>query len=198
MEQAMDSLPTANAELTRFFHHWLDTFAAYVRDVDYASARPLFHRDVLAFGTHNDVIPGIDQWIATQWDHVWPKTADFHFVLEQTSVLASPDGRMAIVIAPWTSTGYHADGKPFPRPPRHPGVFKGRRRLALHAFPHVAEPRRAADEPWESTGEGVLKGPIEVRPHFALSFRDGPKDQTSDAQLRIGESRDSPMCNCTS
>jgi len=23
------------------------------------------------------------------------------------------------------------------------------------------------------------------------SFRDGPKDQTSDAQLRIGESRDS-------
>src|ERR1700750_5650 len=31
-----------------------------------------------------------------------------------------------------------------------------------------------------------------------MSFRDGPKDQTSDAQLRIGESRDSPMCNCTS
>jgi hypothetical protein len=24
-----------------------------------------------------------------------------------------------------------------------------------------------------------------------LSFRDGPKDQASDAQLRIGESRDS-------
>src|SRR3954452_2012499 len=30
------------------------------------------------------------------------------------------------------------------------------------------------------------------------SFRDGPKDQTSDAQLRIGESRDSTMCYCTS
>src|ERR1700730_8466033 len=26
---------------------------------------------------------------------------------------------------------------------------------------------------------------------FILSFRDGPKDQTKDAQLRIGESRDS-------
>src|SRR6202022_1414354 len=26
---------------------------------------------------------------------------------------------------------------------------------------------------------------------FAPSFRDGPKDQTADAQLRIGESRDS-------
>src|SRR5450755_49353 len=29
------------------------------------------------------------------------------------------------------------------------------------------------------------------RSEAALSFRDGPKDQTSDAQLRIGESRDS-------
>ena len=28
------------------------------------------------------------------------------------------------------------------------------------------------------------------------SFRDGPKDQTSDAQLRIGESRDSQVRNC--
>jgi hypothetical protein len=26
---------------------------------------------------------------------------------------------------------------------------------------------------------------------FLLTFRDGPKDQTTDAQLRIGESRDS-------
>jgi hypothetical protein len=31
---------------------------------------------------------------------------------------------------------------------------------------------------------------------LAPSFRDGPKDQTSDAQLRIGEPRDSPMRNC--
>src|SRR5260370_20471960 len=30
------------------------------------------------------------------------------------------------------------------------------------------------------------------------SFRDGPQDQTSDVQLPIRESRDSPMCNCTS
>jgi len=30
---------------------------------------------------------------------------------------------MAIVIAPWTSTGYHEDGKPFPRPGRATMVF---------------------------------------------------------------------------
>lgn len=86
----MEPLPTANTEITQFFRQWLETFAGYVREVDYASARPLFHPDVLAFGTYNDVISGIDQWVATQWDNVWPKTTDFRFVLEQTSVLASP------------------------------------------------------------------------------------------------------------
>ena len=118
----MDPLPSANTEITQFFRQWLETFAGYVREVDYASARPLFHPDVLAFGTYNDVISGIDQWVAMQWDNVWPKTTDFRFVLEQTSVLASPDGMMATVIAPWTSTGYHPDGHPFPRPGR---AFRG-------------------------------------------------------------------------
>jgi hypothetical protein len=42
-EHTMESLPIANAEVTRFFHAWLETFAGYVREVDYASARPLFH-----------------------------------------------------------------------------------------------------------------------------------------------------------
>ena len=65
----------------------------------------------------------LDKWVTTQWDHVWPKTTDFHFTLEQAEVLASPDGRMAIVVAPWNSTGYHEDGKPFPRPGRATLVF---------------------------------------------------------------------------
>src|ERR1700753_1503728 len=99
----MSSLPAANAEITRFFRQWLETFSGFVRDVDYASAKPLFHPEVLAFGTHNEVIPGRDKWVATQWDNVWPRTTDFRFNLDQTSVLASPDGAMATVIAPWTS-----------------------------------------------------------------------------------------------
>ena len=154
----MPPLPTANAEITRFFHAWLETFSGYVRDVDYASARPLFHPDVLAFGTHNDVIPGVEQWVATQWDNVWPKTTDFRFVLDQTSVLASSDGMMATVIAPWTSTGYHPDGTPFPRPGRATMVFSRRQAMAGFAsFPHVAEPRRAADEPCQPAGEGAMR-----------------------------------------
>jgi ketosteroid isomerase-like protein len=119
----MNPLPIANSEITKFFHTWLETFSGYVRDVDYASAKPLFHPDVLAFGTHNDVIPGLDTWVVTQWDHVWPKTSDFRFNLDQTSVLASPDATMAIVVAPWTSTGYHEDGKPFQRPGRATMIF---------------------------------------------------------------------------
>ena len=94
----MAPLPTANTEIAQFFRRWLETFAGYVREVDYASARPLFHPEVLAFGTHNDVIPGLDQWVTTQWDNVWPKTADFRFVIDQASILASSDGTMATVI----------------------------------------------------------------------------------------------------
>ena len=131
----MSALPTADAATTQLFHRWLETFAGYVREVDYASARPLFHPDVVAFGTHNDVILGLDTWVATQWDNVWPRTTDFRFVLEQTVVLTSPDGAMATVVAPWTSTGYHPDGKPFPRPGRATMVFSndGDRCLCTHS-----------------------------------------------------------------
>ena len=119
----MSSLPEADAATRDEFVRWLTTFAGYVRDVDYAAARPLFHPDVLAFGTHRDVISGLASWQSTQWDNVWPKTTDFRFALENISVLASPDNKMATVIAPWTSTGYHPDGTPFPRPGRATMVF---------------------------------------------------------------------------
>lgn len=94
-----------------------------MREVDYASARPLFHPDVLAFGTHRDVIPGLEAWIATQWDNVWPRTADFRFALAATRVLEADDGSMAVVVAPFGSTGFHPDGTSFDRPGRASMVF---------------------------------------------------------------------------
>ena len=102
---------------------WLETFSSYVREVDYASAKPLFHPDVLAFGTHNDVIPGLQAWVDTQWNNVWPKTTDFRFTMAQVRVLASADGTMATLLAPWTSTGYNPDGTKFDRPGRATMVF---------------------------------------------------------------------------
>jgi ketosteroid isomerase-like protein len=117
----MTRLPEADAATHEYFMAWLDRFAGYVREVDYASARPLFHPDLLAFGTHRDVIPGLEAWISTQWDNVWPRTADFRFDLAASRVLAA--GGMAVVIAPWTSTGFAPDGTPFDRPGRATMVF---------------------------------------------------------------------------
>ena len=119
----MTSLPEADAATRDYLIRWLETFAGYVREVDYASARPLFHPDVLAFGTHRDVIPGLAEWQATQWDNVWPKTADFRFDAEATHVLVSADGTMATVVVAWTSTGYAQDGTAFDRPGRATMVF---------------------------------------------------------------------------
>ena len=119
----MPTLPEADAATHQFFMEWLERFSGYVREVDYASAKPLFHPDILAFGTHNDVIAGLQSWNTTQWNNVWPRTTDFGFVLPQVHVLVSGDGSMATVIAPWTSTGYHRDGAAFDRPGRATMVF---------------------------------------------------------------------------
>ncbi len=119
----MTGLPEAPKDLRDHFLQWLETFSSHVRAVDYASARPLFHPEILAFGTHRDVLPSLEAWVGSQWDNVWPKTDDFRFDLAATHVLASDDGSMAVVIAPWTSTGFHQDGTPFDRPGRATMVF---------------------------------------------------------------------------
>ncbi len=119
----MTMLPLADPATRQALHEWLDRFAGFVRAVDYAAAAPLFHDQVLAFGTHRDVIPGLAAWIRTQWDNVWPRTTDFRFDSVATHILASADGSMATAIAPWTSTGYHPDGTSFDRPGRATMVF---------------------------------------------------------------------------
>jgi ketosteroid isomerase-like protein len=119
----MHSLPEADAATRAIFVAWLERFSRYVRDVDYAAARPLFHPDILAFGTHREVISGLATWQATQWDNVWPKTSDFRFDTRAARVLVSADNTMATVVVPWTSTGYHQDGATFERPGRATMVF---------------------------------------------------------------------------
>jgi ketosteroid isomerase-like protein len=119
----MTPLPEADSETRADFIAWLERFSGYVREVDYAAARPLFHPDILAFGTHRDVIPGLAAWQATQWDNVWPKTSDFRFHTGAARVLVSADHTMATVVVPWTSTGYNKDGSTFDRPGRATMVF---------------------------------------------------------------------------
>ena len=91
----MTALPEADAATRDYFIRWLETFSGYVREVDYAAARPLFHPDLLAFGTHRDIISGLAAWQTTQWDNVWPKTSDFRFDTDAARVLVSSDNAMA-------------------------------------------------------------------------------------------------------
>ena len=118
----MDAFPRADHATATALKSWLDRFAGQVRAVDYAAAAPAFHPDVLAFGTHRDVIPGLADWIRTQWNNVWPRTTDFRFDLDATHILGGP--AMAVAVAPWTSTGYGRDGARFDRPGRATMVFQ--------------------------------------------------------------------------
>ena len=120
----MTALPLADAAVRGAILDWLEVFSGFVRDVDYASARPMWHPELVAFGTFNDVIQGLETAIATQWDNVWPRTADFAFDLVGTHVLAAGDGGMAVAVAPWTSSGFHPDGRHFDRPGRATMVFE--------------------------------------------------------------------------
>src|SRR5262245_59085920 len=119
-------LPEADAVTTAEVRDWLDRFAACVRDVDYAAARPFWHPDIVIFGTYQELVKSLSAWTERQWDNVWPRTAEFCFDLANTMVMASPDGAMAIAIAPWTSTGFYEDGKPFDRLAALQSYWRGR------------------------------------------------------------------------
>lgn len=111
-------LPEAPAAIREAILDWLARFSATVREVDYRSAYPFWHTRIIAFGTVQPIVEGLEPFRDRQWESVWPKTSDFTFRLDVTRVLASPDGRMAVAIAPFTSTGYAPDGTPFDRPGR--------------------------------------------------------------------------------
>ena len=118
MPAALLAMPVADDNLTASIHDWLSRFAACVREVDYAAARPFWHPDIIIFGTHQELVCGLTAWTDTQWDNVWPRIADFAFDLANTAVLANTDDAMAIAIAPWTSTGFQTNGTRFDRPGR--------------------------------------------------------------------------------
>ena len=152
----MTSLREADTATRAYFIDWLERFSGYVREVDYAAARPLFHPDVLAFGTHRDVIPGLAAWQATQWDNVWPKTSDFRFDIAAARVLVSADNTMATVVVPWTSTGYHQDGTTFDRPGRATMVFGKQNGTWLCTHSHMSLNRGV---PQQSFANRPVKAP---------------------------------------
>jgi ketosteroid isomerase-like protein len=111
-------LPIAGPAVKTEILQWLADFAGCVREVDYKSAYRFWHDDIVIFGTYQELVKSRQAWTDTQWDNVWPRTADFTFDLANTEVLSSPDGLMVVAVTPWTSTGWHQDGTRFDRPGR--------------------------------------------------------------------------------
>jgi ketosteroid isomerase-like protein len=114
---------------------WVADWGAEVAAADIRAGRRRFDDDLIAFGTHADVVVGRDAVEAGQWAQIWPAIEDFEFRLDDLRVRLSPDGLMAVAIVPWNSTGIDADGTRFDRP--------GRATIVLE--------RDAVGEPWSGT-----------------------------------------------
>jgi len=66
------------------------------------------------------------------------ETDDFRFTTAQTHVLVSDDASLAVVIAPWTSTGFDTEGRPFDRPGRATIVFHRSDRTWIGVHSHLS------------------------------------------------------------
>jgi ketosteroid isomerase-like protein len=95
---------------------WFRAWNRCLDTVDFARARGLFMPDVSGFGTHAAIVFGLDRLEADQWRNVWPQIADFRFHVDHLH--GAMHAGHAWAACPWSSTGFHADGTPFPRPGR--------------------------------------------------------------------------------
>ncbi|HZH47050.1 MAG TPA: nuclear transport factor 2 family protein [Roseococcus sp.] len=141
--EELPALPEAPEPVRAAILDWLERFSACVRDVDYRAAYPFWHPRILAFGTVQAVVEGLEPFRDRQWDSVWPRTSDFRFRLDAARVLAGADASLAVAIAPFTSTGYAPDGTPFDRPGRTtlalvPNAGPGERWVAVHSHMSLA------------------------------------------------------------
>jgi ketosteroid isomerase-like protein len=109
-------------ETGQAIREWFQTLERSVRRVDYQTMRQYFAPDVLSFGTRAEVVSGLDALVANQWSGIWPNIRDFTIDFEQLHWGASGD--LAWGMAPWNSTGFHADGTAFPRPGRATVIFE--------------------------------------------------------------------------
>jgi len=112
--------------------NWFRAWEVCIRGVDYASARTLFAANVVSFGTHAEIVSGLDALEAEQWRAVWPRVGDFRFVVARLHGDIAEDHAWAAV--PWTSTGFDENGTAFDRPGRATVTFRrdGVRWLGVH------------------------------------------------------------------
>jgi ketosteroid isomerase-like protein len=97
---------------------WIAAWGGEVADVALEAARKRIAPDVVSFGTHADVVYGIDALFEQQWSKVWPAIEGFRCLVDDLVVLASDDHTQAVAVVGWDSTGFAADGSRFTRPGR--------------------------------------------------------------------------------
>ena len=97
---------------------WVAEWGREVAAADIAAGRTRFAEDLVAFGTHADVVEGRIAVENQQWAQIWPAIEDFSFDVAGLHVIASGDGLQAVAVVPWTSTGIDEDGGRFDRPGR--------------------------------------------------------------------------------
>lgn len=105
---------TAEPSMTPAILDWLSEWQDAINARDYDRGALLFDEDVIAFGTYSDAMRGRANLVDLQWREMWPYIKDFHFDLEETTLLGE-DGALAVVICPWTSLGIAPNGSTFPR-----------------------------------------------------------------------------------
>jgi len=125
--------------------NWLDTFAMYVREKDFASGRAMFSDDVIGYGTWTDRMVGMDNLFDNQWSNVWPRTEGFTFDRDYTDfwVDSAEEPTQCTIAALWSSTGIDEYGEHFKRNGRSTIVLRrtlGGEWQAIHThfsfFPH--------------------------------------------------------------
>lgn len=102
---------------------WLDRFSECVREKDLAGAEQMFERNVLAFGTRNELLPDLEALRDQQWQPTWSATRDFRFLPETIHVDIGDGGTCAWASCLWSSEGVPEDGPPFERRGRATFIF---------------------------------------------------------------------------
>lgn len=97
---------------------WFAAWEDCIRAVDYRSGRKMFADQVIGYGTHQELLRGIDELVTQQWQAIWGRITDFRFDLSTMHTATSADGLTGWGLATWSSTGYDIDHQPFHRPGR--------------------------------------------------------------------------------
>jgi len=127
-------IPMTNEnKITEIASLWLKDFSAAVRDRDYDRGRQLFAPNVFAFGTYSSALEGLEALEVDQWHHIWSKTRNFIFHVEDMT--SGGNDSLIWIAVLWQSQGQASDGGWFDRHGRASFVLEYREDnwLAIHS-----------------------------------------------------------------